>query len=92
VHITGAKIVGRNGGGHDVLEIEPSAGSAGQPRQTKAPPTEVITISAATGPVVVLGRVLSLVGLVSLLGVFAVLIARRWGRQDDAGREAPLRR
>ncbi len=75
VHVSGARIVGRETGGHDVLEIGQSTG-ARRHGGREARPTEVITVSAANGTIVVLGRVLSLVGIVSLLGVFAVLLVR----------------
>jgi hypothetical protein len=89
VHVSGAKIIGRESGGNDVLEIGPSlAGSKPKAARSKAPPTEVISVSAASGFPIVLGRVLSLIGLACLAGVFGVLAGRRLlsrGSARDAG-------
>jgi hypothetical protein len=79
VSVRGARIVGRDLQGHDVLEIgpsrsgSPSASAAGRRSRW----TEVISLSPANPLPVALGRVLSLVGIAWLLAVFAALAARR---------------
>jgi hypothetical protein len=84
VHVTGAKIVGVDPSDNDVLEIGPSihgstAGGKGA--------TEVIALSTADGAPIVLGRLLSLVGIFLLLAVFVVLAVRR----RSARGERPVR-
>jgi hypothetical protein len=69
VRVSGAKIVGVDPADNDVLEIGPSI------RESR--PTEVITLSTAGGLPVVLGRVLSLLGVILLVGVFVALAIRR---------------
>jgi hypothetical protein len=79
VHVTGAKIVGVDPEGNDVLEIgpgidgsKPAAARGGGPKWT-----EVISLRTADGLPVVLGRLLSLAAIVFLAGVFVVLAGRR---------------
>ncbi len=77
LHITGAKIVGINGEGYDVLEIGRATHPAGQ-SGAKAPATatETITISQADPLPVVAGRVLTLAAALALLGQFGALAVR----------------
>jgi hypothetical protein len=75
VHITGAKIVGRDPEGNDVLEIGPSTGRS--EGHAKAVPTEVIAVSQARSLPIVLGRLLSLAGIIFLVAVNVTLAARR---------------
>ncbi len=79
VHITGARIIGHELQGNDVLEIGPSIGAAkgAAPGKGGSRWTEVISVSPVAGFPIVLGRVLSLLGLAWLAVVFAVLGARR---------------
>lgn len=72
VHVTGAKIVGLSPEGLDVLEIDPSA----RPSSDGSTPTEVISLSSADSLPVGIGRVLSLLGILSLVSVFALLVLR----------------
>ncbi|HEY3758961.1 MAG TPA: hypothetical protein VGL37_04325 [Solirubrobacteraceae bacterium] len=75
VHVGGAKIVGVDPADNDVLEIGPSARASAASANHR--PTEVITLSTASGPPLVLGRVLSLVGVISLIALFVALLIRR---------------
>jgi hypothetical protein len=79
VHVTGAKIVGISPEGNDVLEVGPSLGSpqGGSGGHGGSPPTEVISVSPASGLPVVLGRLLTLVAAIFLTGELMVLAARR---------------
>jgi hypothetical protein len=79
VHVTGAKIVGVNKNGNDVLEIGPrveGAKSAPSPRGGSKW-TEAISLSAANSVPIVLGRLLSLTAVALLLGAFATFAIRR---------------
>ncbi|HSZ68974.1 MAG TPA: hypothetical protein VK756_01300 [Solirubrobacteraceae bacterium] len=91
VHVTGAKIVGRDPEDNDVLEIAPgngapaSRGASGKAR-AKSAHTETISLSTASTLPLVLGRVLSLAGLALLIGVFGALAARRlFASTDERG-------
>jgi hypothetical protein len=84
VHVTGAKIVGVDPSSNDVLEIGPGvrrshASAAGRSQQW----TEVVTVSAADGLPVRLGRLLSLASLAFLFALFLVLVVRRAKSADD---------
>jgi hypothetical protein len=76
VHVTGAKIVAIAPRGNDVLEL-PRAPHAGAyvPAQG-AGQAATITVSAAEPPPVLVGRWLSLIALVALVGELGVLAAR----------------
>jgi hypothetical protein len=78
VHVTGAKVVGR-AYGNDVLEIGPSiAQPRGAAAGGKSPRwTEVISVTTASGPPFVIGRILTLGALFLLAGGLALLITRR---------------
>jgi hypothetical protein len=78
VHVTGARIVGINPVGNDVLEVEPPAGSAG-PASTgrgASVPTETISVSAGESLPILLGRLLTLAAVIVLAAEFAALAVR----------------
>jgi hypothetical protein len=76
VHVTGARIVGLNEEGNDLLEISPNASAAAQINPSKA--VERISLSPAHPLPVILGRVLSLIGAIALAARLMMLaIARR---------------
>jgi hypothetical protein len=85
VHVTGARIVAINPRGDDVLELPPAprTGSSVPTQGTGEPVT--ITVSAAETPPVLVGRWLSLIALVALVGELGVLAARGL-RRDPLGR------
>jgi hypothetical protein len=76
VQVTGARIVGVDAGGYEVMEI----GSLGAPEWRAPGPAVNATISVGPGSSfpVVLGRYLSLTGLVVLLGELLVVTVRRF--------------
>jgi hypothetical protein len=79
VHISGAKFIGHDLQGNDVLEIGPSIGAAKAAARGHGGSrwTEVIAVSPVAGPPIVLGRILSVLGLAWFAAVFVVLGARR---------------
>jgi hypothetical protein len=79
VHVTGARIVGLNRKGYDVLEVDPTApapGSASAASRRLASST-TISVSPVENLPVVLGRVLTLCALIALAIQFAALAVRR---------------
>jgi hypothetical protein len=82
VHVTGAKIIGIDNEGNDVIEIGRSKGSPTGRGAVR--PTEVISVSPANSAPVALGRLLSLAAVIWLVGWFLVLAGRRMrGRVDE---------
>jgi hypothetical protein len=75
VHVTGARIVGLDVEGNDVLEIDRRPGDAS--RRNDHLPTETLSLSVAQTLPVVLGRLLTLIAVAVLATEFAVLVARR---------------
>lgn len=75
VHVTGATIVGRSPQGGDVLEITPRSGATSQ--EGSPTPTETITLSPAHSLPIVLGRLLTLAGVLLLAVQFVALAMRR---------------
>lgn len=77
VHVSGARIIGIGDQGGDVLEIGPSTANAGQNAAgVRSRWTEVISLSLADSLPVVAGRVISLVALAFLVGLFVWLALR----------------
>jgi hypothetical protein len=79
VNIKGARIVGINEEGYDVLEIGPAAPAAATPGATRhdaAAQTETISIAPADTLPVVAGRVLTLLAIIALAAVFATIAVR----------------
>jgi hypothetical protein len=80
VHVAGAKIVGTSPDGNDVLELGSAAGVRGAHVASGvgagSAPTEVITLTPASGLPVVLGRLISLVAVIFLVAELAVLAVR----------------
>jgi hypothetical protein len=78
VHVTGAKIVGINNEGYDVLEIGSGARTARSAAgRSASPPTETISLRPIDTLPVVAGRVLTLCAALALLVQFALLAVRR---------------
>ncbi len=76
VHVTGAKIVGINdGSGADVLEIDPASSHSGS--HDSAAATRSISVTPAAGFPLILGRVLSICGVLALALQFGLLATRR---------------
>jgi hypothetical protein len=82
VHVTGAKIVGIDQEGNDVVRVEPAtalertaqtAGGRGGPRWS-----ETITLGAADSLPVVLGRLLTIAGVLALAAELGLIAIRRW--------------
>jgi hypothetical protein len=86
VHVTGARIVGLNQDGYDVLAVGPETHTAPQRTASGGPskPTETISVSPADPLPVALGRVLTLGALAALIAQFATLAIRRRRRPDDS--------
>lgn len=83
VHVTGAKIIGIDPYGNDVLEIGPSTGAARTPTgRVTSPWTEVISVGPANGLPIVLGRWLSVAAIAFLIGGLAVLLVHRARAQE----------
>jgi hypothetical protein len=84
VRVAGAKIVGINGEGYDVLEIDrASPGSAAGAGKT---PTETISLSPAEPLPVTAGRLISILAILALFAQFAALGVRRFrGRSSSGG-------
>jgi hypothetical protein len=79
VHVTGARILGVDLVGDDVLRINSDAVSSPTPSHTRRgppTPTETISVSAAQPLSIVLGRLLTLIAILVLVGQFAVLALR----------------
>jgi len=79
VHVSGAKIVGLNPWGDDVLELPPPAArpGGGSSMSTQGGgQTATITVGPAEPPPVTIGRALSLIALVVLVGELVPLAAR----------------
>jgi hypothetical protein len=77
VKVTGAKIIGINPEGNDVLEIGPSIGPQRAPgSHHQSQPTEVISIAPANSAPLVLGRLLTVLAAVFLAGELIVLAVR----------------
>jgi hypothetical protein len=85
VHVSGARIVGRDPEGDDVLQIGPSiAGSKGISGSRGASgPTEVVSVSPASGLPVVLGRLLTLAAIAFLAAELLALAVRRAGARGS---------
>jgi len=67
VHVSGARIVGADTEANDVLEIDSRSGGSADPSARRGSvASERISVSAAASPPVVVGRVLSVVGLGAL--------------------------
>jgi hypothetical protein len=81
VAVSGARIVGLGPEYNDVLEIAPVAGARGG--ATRA---VTISVSTAHSTPIVLGRLLSLLGLAGLAAVFAALLAARLRLRRGAAR------
>lgn len=77
VHVTGASVVGRDQDGFLVVAAAPSVAARGSPRGHAATPTETISVGPAEGLPIVLGRMLTLLGMVALLAQMFVLLIRR---------------
>jgi hypothetical protein len=78
VHVAGAKIVGINRAGYDVLEIGPATGAAqGTANRGATTPTETVSLSPIDSLPVVAGRVLTLAAVAILLTQFLALAVRR---------------
>ncbi len=93
VHLTGARIVGINGEGYDVLEVGRATGPAGQSgAKGAARPAETITVSQADPLPVVAGRVLTLAAALALLGQFGALAVRALRRRRSGSEPAPTAR
>ncbi len=76
LHITGARVVGRDVGYHLVLALDPGAGAPPSARPN-TPPTRIrVSITPAESLPVVLGRILTLIGAAVLVAELAVLLAR----------------
>jgi hypothetical protein len=76
VHITGARIVGRNEERNDILEIAPQPGARARGASSK--PTETISVSPAGSWPIVLGRGLTLLGVALLAAqLIAFAVPRR---------------
>jgi hypothetical protein len=86
VHVSGAKIVGGNPEGNDVLEIGPSVARPHAAHGSRW--TEVITVSTASGWPIVVGRLVSLGALLFLIGELLVLSVRsvRLRRREQSAR------
>jgi hypothetical protein len=89
VHVAGAKIVGINREGYDVLEIGPETGAASRSGANRgaSTPTETISLSPIDTLPVVAGRVLTLLAVLALLLQFGALAVRR-RRSGRPGRPA----
>jgi hypothetical protein len=72
VHITGARIVGVTRYFTDVLEIDPGIG-----RSKRGVPTDVISLSTADSLPVTVGRLVTVVALLTLVGELALVAIRR---------------
>jgi hypothetical protein len=81
VHIKGARIVGVTPYFTDVLEISPGVG-----RSKRGVSTDVISLSTADGLPILVGRLVTLVALLTLVGELALVVVRRLVRR---GREKP---
>jgi hypothetical protein len=94
VSVTGAKIVGIDPEGNDVLEVGPSTGeSAGGSASRGAPlPREVLAVGPASGLPIVLGRLLSFAAIAILAAELTALAIRRaragGSRPDERSRPA----
>jgi hypothetical protein len=77
VHVTGASIVGRNQEGFLVLAMAPVGADRGAVRPLATTSTETISLSPADGLPVVLGRILTLLGVTVLAVQMSVLLIRR---------------
>ncbi len=76
VHVAGAKIVGINAEGYDVLEAGPTPGERAD---GEGPPMRRITVNEASTLPVVLGRWLTLLGVLALAIQFLALALRSRG-------------
>lgn len=79
VHVSGARIVGVTRETYDVLEVDSPGGApraASPSSDGPAPPPRTISLSQADAASVILGRALSLVGLLALLVQFAAIALR----------------
>jgi hypothetical protein len=85
LHVTGARIVGRDARYHLVLAMEPG-GAARAGESGAAPRTERLTIGPLESAPVVLGRLLSLGGAIVLALELAWLVVRR---RRERRRETP---
>jgi hypothetical protein len=88
VHVTGAKIVGIDPEGDDVVRIDPAADPAPRVAQRGGPKwSETLSLSPAESLPVVAGRVLSFVGLAILvLGLVALALRGRRPREPSVSR------
>ncbi len=90
VHVTGARILGIDPEGNDVLEVARSGAGGSQSTPAHRAPalaTERISVSTAASSPVVLGRLLSLGAVIVLILEFTVLaLRRRTVRRSRAGR------
>jgi hypothetical protein len=79
VNVVGARIVGIDPVGNDVLEIgrDVSGSKRVFASSDRSPSTETISVSPANGVPVVLGRALSLGAIIFLVGEFTILAGRR---------------
>jgi hypothetical protein len=85
VHVTGAKIVGINGEGFDVLEINRSSRPEPAGAGGKTPtPAETISVGSAEPLPVVAGRWISILALAALFAQFAALALRRLRRRSGS--------
>ncbi|HEX5853581.1 MAG TPA: hypothetical protein VFY36_10865 [Solirubrobacteraceae bacterium] len=97
VHITGARIVGVSQDGNDVLQIDPEPRRAATARKRQAASWKTISLSPAHPLPVVLGRLLTLIGVVALAGRLIALAAfrrrpaPRWRRATVPPPHAPPR-
>jgi hypothetical protein len=81
VHLAGAKIVGINGEGYDVLEIGRASPGPAAGAGRASTPTETITVSSADPAPVAAGRWISIFAILALLAQFAALAVRRFRRR-----------
>jgi len=91
VHVSGARIVGIDHEGGDVLEIGPSVAGAQPTPGAARPPTwtEHVSVSAADGLPIVAGRFISLAALAFFVGLFVWLGVRGLRRRQDRGANGP---
>jgi hypothetical protein len=83
VHVSGARIIGRDLEGNDVVQIEPPAGSRAASERHGAP-AEVVSVSPASGLPIVLGRLLTLAAAVLAAAELLVLLVREFRREPVA--------
>ncbi len=81
VHVSGAKIIGATRTSNDVMQVASTLHT--DPTGKRSRWTEVLSVSPASGPPVVLGRLISLISAALLLGALALLGARELYPRGD---------